>query len=635
MNLVELPGRHVRVVLNEDLSLSVLGRDGRLVWESSRLHTPAVVASGGGRPRLPLAGAAELVTSAFSDGRRRGHSVRLSGLEGLDLCLELVLAIEEPNDELLIQLSQVGGRDSVERIQHLYRFEKPVRDGGYMVLPHGSGYLIPADCPDELPGRGLKGGLIGARWSMPFFGLVRGNDSLYVAVESWWDCDVEAEHVPGERSALDFHWVSSLGKLGYARRLFLRFFQGMDYAAMAKLYRRQAAEQGLLRTLEEKADRTPVIQRYVENVLFRWPAWNREDSAAALRDIRKFYEMGLGINFFFPKWSSGGYSPERGTPTTANGLWQAYLHPEPVPGGWPTLVELAESVRRMGCTVQGFMCPPTQDPQGPHYDEERWPRDAAGNVSRPWLSGHDALDRISRALDNLEAVGLKFDVLYYDTFSAHMGLPEDYSAAHPMSRRRNFEEQNACFAQTRRRGIMPGAELARFWCIPECDYFFFTDWSSDRLCNTPVQGAPAPVGEPVPLFELVFHDCYIAGFSGGGYALYAPGYDWWADRTPRLYELFFASAPAYNWLPEPYTPVRDWDSARAKQRWGWLRRWNSYYRAIAMSEMVSHRFVSADRSSQRIEFASGAVVEFDFSENRFRVSGIAGFDGQWETPPQL
>ena len=41
-------------------------------------------------------------------------------------------------------------------VEQLYRIEKPVSDGGYLVLPHGSGYLIPADCPDELPGQGPR-----------------------------------------------------------------------------------------------------------------------------------------------------------------------------------------------------------------------------------------------------------------------------------------------------------------------------------------------------------------------------------------------------------------------------------------------------------------------------------------------
>ena len=191
------------------------------------------------------------------------------------------------------------------------------------------------------------------------------------------------------------------------------------------------------------------------------------------------------------------------------------------------------------------MNPRTQHPDGLAFDEEHWPRQPDGQPIYD-LSAHDAVDRIKRGLDNIEAQGLQYDALYYDGYSAYHPLPEDFSTKRTVTRRMTYEAQNTAFAETRGRGIMPAAELTRFWCIADCDYFFFTDWSSDRLSNTPVQGSPVPAGEPIPLFQLVFHECYLSGFSGGGYAVYAPGYDWWENRTLRLYELLFASAPAYN-----------------------------------------------------------------------------------------
>lgn len=636
MSKPTLSGKRIQILVGDNLGLAILARDGRLLWESATSQGPAMTVrtTHGDLPALPLSSASDSTVSGFDEGRHQGHALRLSGFKGADVTLELVFAVDPNADELLVQVAQIGGSDTVVSVDHLYRFEKPVTDGGYVVLPHGSGYLIPAECPDCLPGQGTKGGFIGTRWSLPMFGMVRGNDAMCVIVETWWDCEVEAEHAPGDRSALDFNWRGSLGKLGYPRRLLVQFTEGMDYAAMAKLYRAYAQSHRLLCTLEEKATQTPVIQRYIKNVLFRWPAWNADEGPAVVSDIRKMGEIGLGINFFFPKWSSSGYSPERGTATTANAGWQAYLLKDPVPGGWQTLVEFAETVRELGCTLQGFVCPRTQEPEGPQYDESRWPRDADGQLIHD-LSAHDALDRTNCVLDGLEARGLEYDVLYFDGYSAHHGLPKDFSPSHPVTRRQTFEAQNACFAETRRRGLMPGGELARFWCIAECDYFFFTDWSSDRLANTPNQGAPAPVGEPIPLFQLVFHDCYIAGFSGGGYALYAPGYDWWADRTPRLYELLFASAPAHNWLPKGRVPVPDWDSDKMNRRLAWLKRWSSFYRAVAMSEMVSHRFLSPDRSKQCVEFANGVAAELDMISNQFRVHGVPGFSDDWEKPEEL
>jgi hypothetical protein len=174
--------------------------------------------------------------------------------------------------------------------------------------------------------------------------------------------------------------------------------------------------------------------------------------------------------------------------------------------------------------------------------------------------------------------------------------------------------------------------LARFWCIADCDFFFFTDWSADRL----------PVGEPIPLFELVFHECYAACFSGGGYGKY----DWPRERHPRLYELLFGSAPGYNWML-PYAknvpglgleggvPINDWGERRMQQRIDWLRRWSSYYKTVAYSEMTSHEFLNPARTLQRVRFANGVSAEFDMARVLLKVSGVPGFSGDWEEPPEV
>ena len=171
-------------------------------------------------------------------------------------------------------------------------------------------------------------------------------------------------------------------------------------------------------------------------------------------------------------------------------------------------MELAAAVHEHGCSIQGFIAPRSQEPEGPDYDDDRWPRNADGQPIHD-LSAHDAVDRLRRGLDHLAAQGLSLDTLYFDGYAAFGALAEDYSAQHPVTRRMTYEAQNAAFAETRRRGIVPAGELARFWCIADCDYYFFTDWSSDRLANTPVQGAPAPVGEagaaiPASFSRLLF-----------------------------------------------------------------------------------------------------------------------------------
>ncbi len=639
---VELSGTRIKVVVNEDLSITVLKQDGQSVWESSRAVTPVAVVRHGEREpcTVPLAKCADTSVSAFTDGAYRGHKVRLAGICGTDAIVEVSFGLDAGTDELMCQVEQVGGEDVVVSVEHVYRFEKPVGEGGYIVLPHGSGYLIPADCSDEMPGEGFVGGRIGGRWTLPLFGMVKGSESLVAIADTWWDCEVYADHVPGELSALDFNWSASLGRLSYARRIRYRFAEDMDYLGMAKLYRREAAEEGLVRTLAEKMAETPQIERYLEGMLVRWPAWNPALAPEVLEHTKKLTELGFKVNFFFPKWPAMGYSEDKNTANSANALWQAFLHPNPVPGGWPALVDFNEKLKELGCLTQGFVCPISQEEGAPQFDLGRAPIDSDGKRHEvSWspdavVSSAYFVENQQAVLGSLKEYGLHFDVLYHDGFTAHGNLPEDFTPEHPREYRHAFEAQNECFADVRAAGIMPGGELVRFWAMHDCDYGFYTDWSADRLSSDENQHCSGPVGEPIPLFQLVFHDCYMAGFSGGGYVLYTPGYDWWLDLSPRLYELLFVAMPCHNWLPGGTFPYENFDSPEAEARWEWLRKMSALCQATKFSEMTSHRFVSEDRKRHRIEFANGVIAELDMAANRYRIQGADGFTGDWETPPE-
>ena len=635
-NFNVLEGRDVSVRLTDALAIEVVDGDEQVLFASSKTDVPGVTLAD--EQTLPLHAAAEVEMTLYDDAGFVGHRLSLAGLGESDARLELVLAINN-DDTLLVAVEQTGGAH-VRQIEHLYRFEKPVADGGYMILPHGSGYLIDADCPDELPGKCPTEDMIGGRWSMPLFGLARAEMSLCVIVEDWWDCKVSAVHEPGTTSALDFNWVPSLGKLAYKRQMKVHFGRALDHTAMAKIYREQYARpQGLVRTLAEKAKVTPAIEPYIKRILVRWPAWDPDLRDVVMADLKRFRQMGFEVTLFFPKWPSKGYSREQSTGNTSDGGWMAWMHTTPVPGGWAELKRFFDEVHELGILNQGFMNPGCHVPGEPTFSEARLARDEAGNL--PYLipnfgynyfTSHDDVERVTGAVKHAADQGLPFDAIYFDGYTAHCGVREDFSAEHPVTRKQGFEFESQAMANTRSLGTMPGGELARFWCLDNCDFFFYSDWSSDRLTNVPTQESTNCVGELVPLFQLAFHDCCMAGFSGGGHEAYVKGVDWWHDRTPRLYELMSCSAPCFNWLPQNTVPVADWDSALAKAKFDWLRRRSLWFQAIAMSEMTAHQFLSDDRKLQRIEFANGVWAEFDMARNLCRVSGVDGFSGDWEEP---
>jgi hypothetical protein len=599
---LKLPGGAVTVAVNDDLALTVYDQAGAQIWQTLASSKPRMeVKADGASVAFALADAGARQAEPFDDGTHTGQRIVLREFAGCDVEVELILAISSAG-ELLVQVAQSGGEDIVQNVAGLYHWQLESEADAYTVVPRGGGYLIRAD--GDQPA--TLDGFIGAAWSMPLFGMVRGGRTCYQIVETWWDAEVTVTHAPGPGTTLALNWSGSHGKLDYARRLLVRFADGVDHAGMAKAYRQYLIERGEFKTLAQRIETLPALEAYLAGVEYRWPMWKPEDLDQELANIRRFQAAGLPVSFFFPKWIE--YQD-----------WQQFLEPEPGPGGWPAANKLLDTVHEMGCTAKLMVIPVYYRKDKASYD----PAKAAGD-SFPAISSHHVLDATKQMLDRMAEKGFDLDALYFDCNSAYRGYAEHSSPdGGPVSRRQNFEAQVACFRETRRRGIVPGAELARFWSVAEADFFFFTDWASDRLRE----------GEPVPLFPLVFHDCFTAHFSGGGY--YNEGTaDWYEDRHPRLYELMYAAKPSHNWLPDGSRAIEaeEWGTDKMATRLKWLKRWHDYYQAICYSEMVAHRFVNADRTLQRIEFANGVVAEFDLAKGLVRVEGVEGFSGEWEKP---
>jgi hypothetical protein len=387
---------------------------------------------------------------------------------------------------------------------------------------------------------------------------------------------------------------------------------------MAKAYRRYLIDRGQFSKLRDRAEKMPALKKFLGGMEYRWthrdPSRPNEQQQV-LRNIQQFQAAGLPITFFYPKWPQEGYN---GRIQANSAWWQAALLDEPMPGGWPAAVGFAEKIRELGCSIKVMVNPHPYVAEAPAYEADR-----ATGKDFPNLSMRHARWANELFLESLHKHGLRYDAVYYDGFSAHLGFPEHGDVQGPVSHKDAYEAQLACFRQARARGIIPGAELARFWCMSDCDYFFFTDWSADRLRSA----------EPVPWVQLVFHDCYAAHFSGGGY--YNEGkYDWYADRHPRLYELMYAAMPSHNWLPGGSQPIGpdDWGTSAMQRRLDWLRLWHVFYQKVCYSEMLSHKFLNADRTLQQVKFAGDVTAEFDLTRGRFRIQGVPDIEPTWQTP---
>ena len=561
-----------------------------------------------GNLEFALGDASERAVEEYRDGELEGYRIRLGGWKGTDAILTCLLALD-PRGRLVVEVNQEAGKDPIREVVDLFSFSLRPDPSACMIVPLGSGYLIRSDSSEPVS----LTGFVGAAYSLPLFGLVQGDYTAYQIVDTWWDAALRVEHEPGQQSRVALDWKASLGRLNYARRVRWVFAKRMDYVDVAKAYREEVEASRPLATLEDRIQSTPGLKPFLSGIEYRVLSWEDQPHQQVLENIRRFQAAGLPVTFFHPKWPAEDRTPAG---------WQEYLRDEPVvKGGWPAARKLQEEASALACSVKFFVMPHVYHENAPYY-QSSW----LSGVKFPKLSDRYSIQTLKLLLDHVGKRGLKIDALYFDGHAAHRGHDEHQSAEGAVSRRETYQVQLESFRESRRRGIVPGAELARFWAMGECDYFFFTDWSSDRLRE----------GEPIPLFQLVFNDCYVAHFSGGGY--YEDGkYDWYADRHPRLYELMYGAMPSHNWLPGGERPIQqaDWKTMAMARRLEWLRVWRTYFQAVGYAEMISHRFLNDDRTLQRAEYANGAAAEFDLAEGRFRVLGIDGIAEDWQRPPTI
>ncbi|MCY3775590.1 MAG: hypothetical protein OXH11_06375 [Candidatus Aminicenantes bacterium] len=607
---LELESGELTFGIDRDLSLSVYyGSEPTPTWRS---ETPSVEVRASGSPEqnsprtMSCKDAARQRAEEYREGELEGYRVRLSGWEETDAVLGCDLTLDR-DGRLHVQVSQAGGKDTIREVLDLYTLALDPGPSSYLVAPWGSGYMIRSDSPSPVS----LAGLLGAEYSLPLVGLVAGGRSAYTIVDTWWNAAVRVDHDPGRHSRIALDWKASLDSLSYARRAFWVFDREQDHVDMAKAYRRHVEASRSLPSLSDRTASEPGLKRFLSGIEYRLIEWNPEHHPQVLENIRRFQAAGLPVTFFHPKWPAGERTPAG---------WQEYLREEPtVAGGWPAARRLEEQVHALGCSVKFFVMPHVFHEDAPHYDPSK-----LSGVDFPRFSDAYALEALKALLDHVQAKGLRMDALYFDGHAAHRGHSEHQSAEGPITRRMTYETQVETFREARRRGIVPGAELARFWCMGESDYFFFTDWSRDRLRE----------GEPIPLFQLAFNDCYAAHFSGGGY-YFAPKYDWYADRHPRLYELMYGAMPSHNWLPggEALIEKHHWETGAMKRRLEWLRLWHAYFQSVGYAEMTSHQFLNGDRTLQRVEYANGVSAEFDLAQGRFRVQGVDGIEEGWQEPP--
>jgi len=528
----------------------------------------------------------------------RGFDVRLLAPDG---ALEIAVAIrlEARRPELLVELSAEG--EMLAPVGYPAPFV--TSPGTFLVLPVNEGISYPVDDETLNPMHYYLYG--GHGLCMGWWGATDGRRGVMALVETPDDAAVRVPRVDG-KLCLAPEWVAQRGAFGPARRIRYAFFDEGGYVAMCKRYREYSRQAGLFKTLARKREENPHVDLLVGAVnVWCW----RKDAAAVCREMRS-----LGIERIL--WSNR-CAPEQleelnamGVLTSRYDIYQDAMnpanfpklrgvHPDWTSEAWPDDLMLdrdgdwVRGWRVKGKDGEWYPCGVLCDRRAVEYARRRIP---------PELETHPYRCR------------------FIDTTTASPWR-ECYHPDHPMTRSESRHWKMELLRYVSEGcGLVTGSETGHEAAVPWVHYFEgmlslgpYRVPDAGRAMIEPWHEVPERVakfqtghGYRLPLWELVYHECVVAQWYWGDYNNKLPSL--WDRRD--LLNALYGTPPMFMFNDEIWQKHRD-------------RFVESYQtatpvaRATGYTEMLSHRWLTDDRSVQQTRFANGVTVTANFGDRAY------------------
>lgn len=485
------------------------------------------------------------------------------------------------------------------------------RSDWYTLIPNGQGLLVPNDWPEPLTSLPFDGMFLTHGCYMPWFGQVKEGAGYIAIAQTPWNGRLKVCHeAPGAATA-QVVWDNSLGKMDYRRILTFHFREHCDYNDLCKIYRAYVMEHGLAATLKEKAARLPAVEKLVGTCFVHTgikthvdpdssffdpaqPEKNNHLTTFAARSAELSEYAALGVERMYVHldgWAEPGYDNQ---------------HPDYLPaceaaGGWNGMRALADSLHAQGYLFgihdqyrDYYHKAPSFDPMyavqnvdGTYPEHARW---AGGPQS--YLCASQALYYVRRNFQEILSY-VPLDGAYLDVFTCNEG-DECADPRHRMTRRECYEYRCQCFDWLIAHEILPSSEEVSDWSMRSLVFCHYAPYAFQ------LEAPDAPrKGVPVPLFNLVYHDCVII--------------PWMMDQYPGLDHMLYALLnggapylrrdPAYAGIDGAFVGEA-LSTAEVVERSGIVSR---LHRKVAWEKMLEHHFLDDSYDRQETVFESTRV----------------------------
>ena len=502
------------------------------------------------------------------------------------------------------------------------------KENWYTLLNHQQGMLVPNTWETELEGIAFDGFFGTAGGYMPWVAQVRDRAGYIAICTTPWNAGYHAEHpAAGPYTHVGIHFEPSLGKMEYRRVVRYTFLEDCDYNDVCKVYRSYVKEQGRLKTLAEKAVKTPSVEDLIgcsfvhkgiktavqENSDFYDPAAPEKNNslttfAERAKEMRHLHNLGVEkLYLHLDGWAEPGYDNQ---------------HPDYFPaceaaGGWTGMKALADTMQELGYMFGIHDQYRDYYLSAESYDEHYACKLADGSVPahqrwaggpQTFLCGTQAPAYVKRNFSKLAKNDIHLDCAYLDVFTCNEG-DECANPYHYMTRKDCYDYRNLCFEYLLSKGILPSSEEVSDWSVPSLVFCHYAPYEfMMKAPGTPKQGIM------VPLYNLVYHDCVIE--------------PWMMDKVSEtedymLYALLNGGAPYL--IRDGAYPNTDGSfevdtEVELEEHIVRSKIVADLHKKVAKCEMLRHEMVDGDFEVQRTTFADGTTVTVDFRSQKYTIA---------------
>lgn len=574
--------------------------------------------------------AKQITQILYQSGVGNGICTRYEAFANADVSFETLIWVEESTQDIYFEWIPLKEETAISKVYFPAFMEFDERkEEHYSLVNYHQGLLIPNSWETPLQQLPFDGMLNSCAAYMPWFAQVKDKIG-YIAIHlSPSDGGYTIDHPQnGPYTHLGMYHLARFDHMEYRRVVRFTFVKEADPTRVCKVYRQYAKEIGLLTTLKEKATRNPLVDKLIGAAFVHkgikthicedsefYDAENPKKNDTLIpfsireQEIHNYYKKGINkLYLHLDGWAQPGYDNQ---------------HPDYLPacieaGGWEGLKALSDTIKNchymLGLHDQYrdyYFSAKTFDKDfalthrdGSIFEMSRW---AGGHQS--YLCASQAAYYVKRNFKEILSHGIHLEASYLDVFTCNEA-DQCYHPWHKMDRAECLRYRNACFDYLQSIHILPSSEEASDYAMRSLVFCHYAPYQF-------MMSAPeAPhLGIPVPLFNLVYHDCLIIPWymdepeGKEDYMLYAllNGGAAYLDKDgayPNIDGAFF---------DESYQQALDHKIARYHVV-------STLQEKVAKEEMVRHEFIDRCWYKQRSYFANGITVEVDLKENHYQIT---------------